>query len=532
MRKLVSAVMKIKPWPIKVVFSIAGILIVLVSIPLTVVLVEQAKYPLTKSSAATTWAFEETFDYGAPTSPSQTLLPKTLDYNVTHRISPQDTDGYESSGSFGTFNADHGADCSGPPNQHTTSTTHRSDGTNIDKSFYLCNDHIMTAMGLPGANSAYSVASFWPKQEFNFAAGGDLEFDTGVYSTGSRNWYEIMIVPRNQMKVSAAKEQFPIDETYSKHRIVLTYWWDAKREIEVGRGTAEGDAGQDYQIKDGAPWNYRNPGDPAFTDRKIRRQQKVNITNTKITWSIQKADGTFDTISLDTPGGLGFSQGLVLFKTHAYDPEKDGNSTLLSWHWDNIRFSGPKLTPYQTFESSAVVKMEQNGSVPIGSTQTQTINLPSVGQNPVIFGQVHKPLAGQVLLSVNDNPNISVSPIQTMPCEAEHWLSFRIPNNQLKTGVNTFKWTVGPKPSCSASWSWNGFTIKSLEVQFDGVGGTTPPPPPTTKVGDLNNDNLVNILDLSILLSKFNTTDVAADLNKDGKVDLLDLSVLLSKWGS
>jgi len=56
--------------------------------------------------------------------------------------------------------------------------------------------------------------------------------------------------------------------------------------------------------------------------------------------------------------------------------------------------------------------------------------------------------------------------------------------------------------------------------------------PPTGKTGDLNGDNQVNILDLSILLSSWNTTNSAADLNKDGLVNILDLSLLLSKWGS
>lgn len=63
-------------------------------------------------------------------------------------------------------------------------------------------------------------------------------------------------------------------------------------------------------------------------------------------------------------------------------------------------------------------------------------------------------------------------------------------------------------------------------------GSGTPPPPPGDKIGDLNKDGAVNILDLSILLSKFGSTDPVADINKDGKVDTLDLSTLLSKWGT
>jgi hypothetical protein len=55
---------------------------------------------------------------------------------------------------------------------------------------------------------------------------------------------------------------------------------------------------------------------------------------------------------------------------------------------------------------------------------------------------------------------------------------------------------------------------------------------PTTKVGDLNSDGVVNITDLSILLSSWNTTNSTADINKDGTVNILDLSILLSNYGT
>jgi hypothetical protein len=49
--------------------------------------------------------------------------------------------------------------------------------------------------------------------------------------------------------------------------------------------------------------------------------------------------------------------------------------------------------------------------------------------------------------------------------------------------------------------------------------------------GDLNNDNTVNVTDLSILLSNYGTTSTLADINSDGSVNVLDLSILLSHYG-
>jgi len=62
----------------------------------------------------------------------------------------------------------------------------------------------------------------------------------------------------------------------------------------------------------------------------------------------------------------------------------------------------------------------------------------------------------------------------------------------------------------------------------------------TSKVGDINGDGIVDIFDLSILLSSYGITHTicstnasyTCDLNGDGKVDILDLSVLLSHYGT
>lgn len=48
--------------------------------------------------------------------------------------------------------------------------------------------------------------------------------------------------------------------------------------------------------------------------------------------------------------------------------------------------------------------------------------------------------------------------------------------------------------------------------------------------GDLNGDDLVNLLDLSLLKANWNTTSLTADINGDGKVQMLDYAILKSNW--
>lgn len=66
-----------------------------------------------------------------------------------------------------------------------------------------------------------------------------------------------------------------------------------------------------------------------------------------------------------------------------------------------------------------------------------------------------------------------------------------------------------------------------------GFGSTPTEPIKILKLADLNGDNRVNIIDLSILLyyaSKPVTSGSRYDLNNDGKIDIVDVSILFYYW--
>lgn len=415
------------------------------------------------------WALEETFD-GDPASPSQALLPDNFDFSVTHRTHPKDHFMV-----FKSYPADHNDQCAGPNPavsplpQHEVVTSHYSNGSNPDDSFYVCKNHMMSSMGHV---SDYAVTSFWPRQEFDFSNGGYLEFDVNINDGHSRSWFEILITPREELKIASAPESLPIDETYPKDRIVLQYFFSQKRQVEVGSNAlsplgviaAKGDTNSTV-------WRYKYPNDPALNDRRIRRTMRIYLNDNQIVWGIEKEDGSFDDLVVNVPQGLPFTKGLVVFKTHAYTPEKDGNWDRYTFHWDNIRFSGPVVGKYEVFEAEDVVYLQTNGSRRIGEQESVTIDLPHIGANPVLFGQVHNPMKGQVLLSINGRSNITVNPYDYSPgtCSSTGWKSFQFPVDPswLNEGSNTFTWTIGPRPSCAINSSWNGFSIKDLEIQFD-----------------------------------------------------------------
>lgn len=414
------------------------------------------------------WAFEETFD-GDPASPSQALLPQTFDYVVTHRSHPKE----HFTKQFGPFPADHGPDCTGPDPaisplpQHAVISSHTSRGDAPDASFYICKNHMMSALG---DVEGYSVSAFWPKQEFDFSAGGVLEFDVNLNGDHPRSWWELLITPREELKVGAARSWLPIDETYPQSRILFDFTQN-KRSIEVGMGALDPE-GILASAADWQRWVDAHPSDPANSDRRIRRTMRITLADDQIVWGIEMENGAFDEFVLELPNGLPFTRGLVVFKTHAYTPEKDGNIDNYTFHWDNLRFDGPVVGRYGTFEAEEVVYLQANGSRPIGDSQTVTIDLPEVGASPVLFGQVHNPLRGQVLLSINGRSPISVDPYDYTDnaCSSSGWKSFRLPlsSSWLRPGENSFEWTVGPRPACAADgWPWDGFSVKSLEIQVD-----------------------------------------------------------------
>ncbi len=82
----------------------------------------------------------------------------------------------------------------------------------------------------------------------------------------------------------------------------------------------------------------------------------------------------------------------------------------------------------------------------------------------------------------------------------------------------------------SVTWEANGGYWKTLDGVYDES-------PPTTLPGDLNSDNVVNILDLVIVGSNFGKdynnvgTDKRADANGDRVINILDLVIVGSNFG-
>ncbi len=72
-------------------------------------------------------------------------------------------------------------------------------------------------------------------------------------------------------------------------------------------------------------------------------------------------------------------------------------------------------------------------------------------------------------------------------------------------------------------WSLYGDTVRC------GVGENATEESPCAR-SDLNNDGKVNLVDFSILMYYWGTTNATSDINKDGKVNLVDFSIMMYCW--
>lgn len=162
------------------------------------------------------------------------------------------------------------------------------------------------------------------------------------------------------------------------------------------------------------------------------------------------------------------------------------------------------LVSIDTVESAFGIKAQENvaGGVITIARATQT---PVSGTN-VLAELSFRPIAGPIPLTLSNGQVVSSANNQNLN------LTYR--NAIYSITLPTMTPTFTPTPT-------NTIFVDPLP--------TSTIVPQVRRRGDLNEDGLVNLNDLSILLNGFGTSNTTADLNGDGKVNIFDLSIILSQ---
>lgn len=255
-----------------------------------------------------------------------------------------------------------------------------------------------------------------------------------------------------------------------------------------------------------------------------------NNVGTSATTTVTLADKTAPTTSITAPTSGSTVKGTATVNANAVDNTGGTGVSKVELYVDGVLNSTDTASPYSfAWDTTAATNAAHSLTVKAYD-----------GASPANVAT-----SAAVSVTVDNSP-------PTAPA------SFRMTANSLTSislawnastdnvGVSSYKLSrngnlVATLPTSTLSYSDTGLTSTTSYsysiVAVDAVGNTSTASTltvatVTAKPGDLNGDNTVNITDLSIMLSNYNTTNSVADINKDGTVNVFDLSILLSNYGT
>ncbi len=232
--------------------------------------------------------------------------------------------------------AAHGPGCEPPTETHTV--------TAYADSVYLCRDHMMTAINA----EAYAMIYVTPDQMVDFSDGeAVIRLDISTLRSTTRDWWDVWITPFDD------NVQLPLD---------LGSEVDAsgppRRAIRVGLGSENQMEAEVYdeftafdfgEFPEGqVPGDWGTGYETFLTPDAARRDTfEIRISQNRLRVGMPEYD--FWWIDSEIPD-LDWTQGVVQFGHHSYNPTKDCNTTNtprppvdectpMTWHWDNFEIS-------------------------------------------------------------------------------------------------------------------------------------------------------------------------------------------------
>jgi hypothetical protein len=253
----------------------------------------------------------ETFD-GAPDAPAA-WNPANWDITVHSRNESTWTNLQE-------MHAMHGSDCAGPPETHEV--------TDYADAVFQCRDHMMTAIKAGGYGAIYLT----PAAMVDFTDGeAVIRVDVSTLRTSGRDWWDIWITPYEDNLQLPLQENLPDLNGVPRDglRVMLKFTHNRFEATLISDGKET-----ELDTASGASYDEVLTPDPARRDTF-----ELRISRDHLAFGLRDYDLTW--IDTDIPE-LSWSQGIVQFGHHSYNPEKafsPENPLPNTWHWDNVTIS-------------------------------------------------------------------------------------------------------------------------------------------------------------------------------------------------
>jgi hypothetical protein len=252
---------------------------------------------------------------GTPTSPlpiSQHPDYLTFDVQVHERGSTT---------SLPAINAQHGTDCSAPPATHPN--------TSFEGSVFQCRDHVMTAIN----GNEYGLIVLTPNRLLDFSQGGSVTFELSTEKMSNRDWWDVTVSPFLDAQalplLSNLSQGVDLQNPNRNSVVIATDNGEGAPALKVTRNGAITDYGN--------PFIPANSGVTAANQAATRQPFNLTLTATHVRFErLASATGPAVVfVDRDIPA-LSWTQGVVQFGHHSYDPFKDGAGVAATWHWDEF----------------------------------------------------------------------------------------------------------------------------------------------------------------------------------------------------
>lgn len=336
----------------------------LVSVPLGLVLaaplgVALGSNPTPRPAAAATSTFSFNWTQ-APASPLPWVPAAVNDWDLVANI-----DG--PTGQTGSMYAQHGADCSAPPAVHLI--------VNLTDSAFICNRHMMTAINGGGdAYTSYGAVYFGPAQLVDFSGGtATVSWQVSSYRTSGRDWWDLWITPFGENLVLPL---FELPSYNGPPRDALHIRVD-NGVCQVGQpGTLGSSNGNPMgSILRAEKFSGFVRSDLGTTSACIEDALGGSSATLRAPFRLDLSQGHLrvtmpgsSAVLVDTDVSLPFSQGVVQWGHHSYNPSKgcDGPSCgPNTYHWSNF-----SISPAQPFT------MLRGDLQTVNAATSQVVHLP------------------------------------------------------------------------------------------------------------------------------------------------------------
>lgn len=308
-----------------------------------------------------------TFD-GTPSSP---LNLEAMDFDVqVHSRNPSTWEELES------MQAQHGADCAGPPSAHENHT--------YEGAVFICKDHLMTAINAGG----YGVIYLTPNRLLDFSGDATLDFELSTEKMSTRDWWDVLITPMSD------SNPVPLLSNLSQG---VDLQGPPRNTIHIGTDNGQGTPLLTV-YRNGSEQQYGNVGNVPALDSGVTAPNQA-ATRQHFRFTISGGHMKFERLVSATAAALTywdyaatvpFTSGTVQFGHHSYTPTKDGAGVPGTWHWDSIALN--PATPFtiiktgqRMFDDAGTIQFD--APAPAGAV----LRFSAVGK-PVINGVARSPI--------------------------------------------------------------------------------------------------------------------------------------------